>query len=378
MRLLCCCSGLHIAYLSGNRIRDLEFLSAFANIRKLDLSNNELTDLPPPDAFSSLANLRLCYFHDNYLSEWNHLKAAILCPGVLHFTFFGNPVAAIPGYRHFMVNACRSLLALDTFIVTDEELLEDACFGYRFRSMGEFMKLHLPEFPTHKTASEHLFNLEVDIYRLRRLYERNSPVIMIQRVWRGYFARHFAFLSTRTKKRAALRIQKCVRGWLLRKKLREELKAVLLESQQEYLLYSSKELSKTNALRVIARSLIGFLRKRRELKAKTKAATVIQTRARGWLTRRKGLAKVLDFTSWPHFYILREQRGLLFTVFEFAAPKLMATGLITAPFHLRKFLAESKKYRTVRTVDPETLRYSPIPLIDLGIRGLLGGHMRAY
>jgi len=29
------------------------------------------------------------------------------------------------------------------------------------------------------SADQHLFNLEVDLYRLRRLFERNSPAIRI-------------------------------------------------------------------------------------------------------------------------------------------------------------------------------------------------------
>lgn len=65
MRLLCCCDQLQIAYLSGNLIRDLEFLPAFLNIRKIDLSQNELTSLPSPQAFDQLVHLKLLYLHEN-------------------------------------------------------------------------------------------------------------------------------------------------------------------------------------------------------------------------------------------------------------------------------------------------------------------------
>lgn len=100
-----------------------------------------------------LKNLRILYLHDNEISEWISLKALVALPQIIHITLFNNPVVTIPGYRHFLANSSKTLLALDNFLITDEERLEDACFGYRFRSMNEFMKLHLPEFPTHKTAA---------------------------------------------------------------------------------------------------------------------------------------------------------------------------------------------------------------------------------
>ena len=100
-------------------------------------------------------------------------------PSVMHITLFGNPVCSIPGYRHYLVNSIQSLVALDNFIITDEERIEDASFGYRFRGMNEFMKLYIPDYTKEKLADQHLFNLEVDIYKLRRIFERNSPTILI-------------------------------------------------------------------------------------------------------------------------------------------------------------------------------------------------------
>lgn len=84
-----------------------------------------------------------------------------------------------------------SLLALDNFVITDEERIEDASFGYRFRGLNEFMKLHIPDYAKEKSAEQHLFNLEVDIYRLKRIFERNSPSILIQSLYRGYRSRNF-------------------------------------------------------------------------------------------------------------------------------------------------------------------------------------------
>lgn len=109
----------------------------------------------------------------------------------MHLTLYSNPVCTVPGYRHYMVNSLQTLLALDNHVITDEERIEDASFGYRYRALNEYMKLHIPDYAREKSAEQHLFNLEVDIYRLRRIFERNSPSIMIQAVFRGFKQRNY-------------------------------------------------------------------------------------------------------------------------------------------------------------------------------------------
>lgn len=105
-----------------------------------------------------------------------------------------------------MVNSCPSLLALDHYVITDEERIEDASFGYRFRGLNEYMKLHIPDYAKEKSAEAHLFNLEVDIYRLKRIFERNSPSILIQSLYRGYRSRNFVKIYFNEKKNKILTI----------------------------------------------------------------------------------------------------------------------------------------------------------------------------
>jgi hypothetical protein len=40
-----------------------------------------------------------------------------------------------------------NLLALDSYIVTDEERTEDASFGFRFRALSDYMLINVPGFP---------------------------------------------------------------------------------------------------------------------------------------------------------------------------------------------------------------------------------------
>lgn len=147
-------------------VRDLNYLQTFENLKKIDLSNNELDSLPPATVFSGLINLQFLYLHNNSLSKWQDLQALVSLPKILHITLFGNPVCAIPGYRHFIVNSISGLRALDNFVITDEERIEDASFGNRFRGLNEYMKWHIPDYSDEPNADQHKFNLDVDIYRL--------------------------------------------------------------------------------------------------------------------------------------------------------------------------------------------------------------------
>jgi Leucine-rich repeat (LRR) protein len=168
----------------------LSYLYSFKNLKKIDLSDNQLEILPSPQVFEGLENLQFLYMHNNKLAKWQDLHSLTALPSIMHITLFNNPVCQIPGYRHFLVNSIPCLRALDNFVITDEERIEDASFGYRFRGLNEFMKLHIPDYTHERSAENHLFNLDVDIYRLKRIFERNSPSILIQSLYRGYRSRN--------------------------------------------------------------------------------------------------------------------------------------------------------------------------------------------
>ena len=56
----------------------------------------------------------------------------------------------------------------------------------------------------------------MDVYRLRRIFERNSPSIMIQAVYRGYRQRNHVRQKMQDKMFKIIKIQKVVRGWFTR------------------------------------------------------------------------------------------------------------------------------------------------------------------
>ena len=148
------CDNLSILYLQGNKlsIKDLPYLHSFKNLKKIDLSDNELETLPTAQVFAGMESLQFLYLHNNQISKWQDLQSLVVLPEIMHITLFSNPVCAIPGYRHFMVNSLPALKALDNYVITDEERIEDASFGYRFRGLNEFMKLHIPDYSHERSA----------------------------------------------------------------------------------------------------------------------------------------------------------------------------------------------------------------------------------
>ena len=134
-------------------------------------------------------------------------------------------------------------------------------------------------------ADQHLFSLEVDVYRIKRLYERNSPSIRIQCLWRGFFYRSKAIFSYSQKKRAAIKIQKVVRGWLNRLRVKNELKALLKVKGMDYLLMSQAEFVRYRAVVKIEKAMFRYIRKSRKEKLLYYSATLMQKNFRSKLIK---------------------------------------------------------------------------------------------
>jgi hypothetical protein len=218
-----------------------------------------------------MTNLNFLFLHSNSITSWDNMTDISSITSLLHLTLYSNPVASIPGYRHYMINSCSSLLALDEYVITDEERFEDASFGSRFRALNRYMKIYAPDFVEHLTAEKHIFNMEVDIYRLKRIYERNSPVIRVQTMFRGYRVRNDYANFFSKRKSAIIKIQKVIRGWLMRFNIKKELKEMLKEKHIEFLLMTNQEIAERWAgikiARVLGRKLKERKRRRLELRS---------------------------------------------------------------------------------------------------------------
>jgi hypothetical protein len=161
------------------RAEELTKLRFFTQIVKLNLSGNRFGSLPPPEVMSQLTTLKLLYVEFNNLSSWQDIESIVSIQSLIHINMSNNSITSIPGYRHYIVRHLPGLLALDDYIITDEERWEDVSFGKRFRALSPHLRIYIPDFMEGLTADQHKFHLDVEIYKLKRLFEKNSPSVRI-------------------------------------------------------------------------------------------------------------------------------------------------------------------------------------------------------
>ena len=226
----------------------------------------------------------------------------------MHITLFNNPVCQIPGYRHFIVNSIPCLKALDNFVITDEERIEDASFGYRFRGLNEFMKLHIPDYRHERSAENHLFNLEVDVYRLKRIFERNSPSILIQSLYRGYRSRNTSTLYFQERLKFIKRIQAHVRSFLSRRRYLRELQELLVETNQTDLLLTNEQINIRDKGKIIFKHMYAWHKMNRRDRIRLAATIKIQTYFRMRLVKNSSFVNALQLIKFPRIYFLKEQK----------------------------------------------------------------------
>jgi len=318
VKMLSYCKNLRIAYCQGNQTipKELNYLQDFAHLQKLDLTDNNIASLPPKEVFQSMANLQILFLHMNKISKWDDLESLTGLPKVMHLTVYSNPAAAIPGYRHFLVNCTDSLLALDDCVITDEERSEDASFGVRYRAMNKYMKIYIPEFIQNISAEKHLFNLEVDTYRLKRIFERNSPSIRIQCLFRGFSVRTTYKNYFKRKKTSIIKIQKFVRGWILRNRMKRELYDIMKAEGLAHLTFTSQQIRERMAKAKIIKAVRFHIKRIRERKLYQVHVLKIQKCFRARQVRVKNYIKAFDLENFPKILVLKEQRRLFHTLLE--------------------------------------------------------------
>ena len=122
-----------------------------------------------------------------------------------------------------------------------------------------------------------MFNLEVDIYRLRRIFERNSPSVLIQSLYRGYRSRNYVKIYFNERRNKIIKIQKIARGYLLRLKLKKDLRDMLVYTNEEHLMMSNVELRKRAASKRIYEIMMEYHIKKETQRRRIAAALKIQT-----------------------------------------------------------------------------------------------------
>ena len=142
-----------------------------------------------------------------------------------------------------------------------------------------------------------------EVFRLKRLFEHSSPVIMIQTVYRGYRERKIYKRIIHQAKEAAKRIQKIVRGYLLRKRNMTELKQ--LEQELGTPSLTSVGLGKERNPFILYYCFLKcfYLLHKIRTRIKNKSILKLQKVIKGRIARSHSYVRALEIEKYPRMYI---------------------------------------------------------------------------
>lgn len=196
------CRALRICILADNFLTSIGALMACTHLVKLDLKGNQIVQLPDASCWSHLKELQLLYLHDNNMSTWNSINGLSGCLNLTALTLYDTPLSLKKNYRHCLVNNIWSLKALDNFVISDEEIIQNWSLPFKFKAMNQHFCVSL--YPSTKSDSfetemKAVYKIITEINRIQAFY---SPTLIIQRWIRGHFVRKSLGLCS-TKKLTA-------------------------------------------------------------------------------------------------------------------------------------------------------------------------------
>ncbi|XP_069498012.1 leucine-rich repeat and IQ domain-containing protein 3 [Ambystoma mexicanum] len=184
------CTAIQICILANNYITGISALRACTQLIKLDLHGNQIQLLPDNEFWSELRELKLLYLHDNGICKLKHVQVLASCPSLTGLTLFDTPVSLKKRYRHIVVNSILSLKALDNYVISDAEIIEDCNLPARFEPLNPHLFLSFT--PVQKMEinfEDETKEVKQIISKIDHILAHNSPVLIIQRMIRGYLTR---------------------------------------------------------------------------------------------------------------------------------------------------------------------------------------------
>ncbi|XP_063283294.1 leucine-rich repeat and IQ domain-containing protein 3 [Pelobates fuscus] len=184
------CRSLRICNLSNNFITNINSLRACSHLIKLDLSGNQIQKLPDRAFWNELKELKLMYLHDNQIGDVSNIESLSSCPNLTALTLYDTPLSLRKSYRHIVVNSIWSLKALDNYVVSDEEIIEDWSLQYRFRSQNPHLCINMLPAPCTDICLQSEMKDVRDLFtKINHVLVHCSPVLIIQRWIRGFLTR---------------------------------------------------------------------------------------------------------------------------------------------------------------------------------------------
>ena len=229
---------LEMLLLRGNALRSIDALGECRALRMLDVSYNLIELLPAATFWAKLPSLQVFQADHNNLHDWGNVLTIQSASKLEVLTVHTTPIAKYHNYRLVLANAVPSLRAIDSYVVTDEELIEGADFGPEYRSCGPRMAIpeRLFSFENCENEKQWLRHLEALLRAVRHLSVTNSPTIQLQRALRRWMSR----LQLGPATHAAIRIQAQMRRVLLHMSAWNDLRDLLDDADELELLESDE------------------------------------------------------------------------------------------------------------------------------------------
>ncbi|CAK4848803.1 unnamed protein product [Aphanomyces euteiches] len=236
-------------YIQRNAIDSLDAVVACAKtLRILNVAANALEKLPPIEFWMAFTRLVALDISDNRLHKWTHIQS-------IKMPF---------------------LIVVDDYVVTDEERIKNANFGPRYCAKHAKMEANMwypwKDGPAASSDVDLLPSLARTITQIHRLAEKNSPVIVIQRYFRGYHSRKRRLKAFPKLVLAARLIQRVFRGSRLRLYLWKQLRDLLVPINKITLLLPTWEKQRYRA----APRIIAMWKERRKHVAQKRAINKIK------------------------------------------------------------------------------------------------------
>nr|XP_025044132.1 leucine-rich repeat and IQ domain-containing protein 3 [Pelodiscus sinensis] len=184
------CVLLKVCILSNNYITNIDALQCCTHLVKLDLHGNQIQSLPAPVFWEGMKELNLLYLHDNGIGKLDIVRSLSFCPNLIGLTLFDTPLSLRKAYRHIVVNSIFSLKALDYYVISDEEIVENWKLPAKYKSFSPSLFLDFCPAPRKEAIVEENINVVKDIIsKINHILAHHSPVVIVQRWIRGYLTR---------------------------------------------------------------------------------------------------------------------------------------------------------------------------------------------
>ena len=168
-----------------------------------------------------MKELRVLFLHNNPLGKLEFLNNLSKCDNLEILTLYDTPLSLKNNYRHHTVNSIQTLKALDNYVISDEEIIEEARLENNFSSKSPPFRINLSIPRTQVSTTyfnkkcskkkhfimilkENSFKSELQatfklIKMVNKILSHYSPVLIIQKNIRGFLTRKYYRRNKRLK-----------------------------------------------------------------------------------------------------------------------------------------------------------------------------------